>query len=510
MWIFKKYLLFFLVFLIFIVSVFAFPSINYTILADVNGSVVNRSYINIEVNVSDIDGLERVNIFLYDDSLSLIRETEFPSAIQTFTSPNYGVVSFSGTPLVTENSIIVGGDDGVLFQINKDNLSDTIHTFTATGGIASTPILSGGYIYIGDLLGYIYQLDANDISSLIATYDDSVSGRGFINSVVVSDGFLYTGNNLDGIVYKLNASNISQVMATFDATDSVTAPIIVSDTFVYAIDNSHFIHKLYAFNLIEQSKSSDIGGGFGELTIDGNYLYVADGGGIVRKLNASNLTQQFYFYNTGTQIATKPLIVEDYLYIGNYEPRLYQFNKTDLSLINDYVLGGASFTNIVYQYGNIYVSTGDNYISQFDANNISILINSYTSGIGDNFYPSLTADNNLFVAGSGGLIYQLSTQNISTPTITGLNMVQFNNLADGLYYFNASVNNILGENNFVELRNVKINTSFYVEIPMVPPLVGITGSVVYGGFSYSFLFAFSNIFFVIGLLLVFMGKDKIF
>jgi len=473
-----------IVFLICIIMALPFvasvlPSIGFSAFTDTNNSVLNRSFINIEIDVSDDDGLDHANIYLFDESFNLIREMFYSSAINTFTSPNYGVVSFSSAPLITDNYIFTGGDDGVLFQINKNNLSETISSFTATGGIVSKPIINDGYIYVGDLLGYIYQLDATNVSNIVAIFDDSGSGRGFISKMVVSGGYLYTGNNLDGMFYQLDANNISNIISSFTADDFITASPLLDSGFIYICDVSFKAYKLDATNIsIIISESASFGGCFGELTINDNFLYVADSGGIVRQLSKTNLSIQYSHYDTATQIATKPIIINGYFYIGNYEPRLYQFNATDLTqLINSFPLGGAPYVDIVFQYGDIFVATGDNYLLQFDPNDITSLKNSYTSGMSDNFYPTQTTDGNLFSVGSFGQIYQFSATNITTPLIGATNTVVFSNLADGIYYFNSSVTDIMGDSSITLTRTVQINTTEFFTPPIIPPIPPESGYI---------------------------------
>lgn len=262
--------------------------------------------------------------------------------------------------------------------ISPTNISTTIiNTFKGTANLGfydSSPVIGNGYLYIGE--------------------------------------FNYTGTTSAGLpppyVYQLNASNISQM-----------------------------INKVSLLCPAGEGLYYNGGGGFrGGGSISGNFVYFADKCGYLYKLNASNISKSYLFFNTSAASSydrticinyqcpfmRQPMVIyNESIFIANSDGTIFKINASDMTLQANYSTGNTQSGELSEWNGNIYVSL-------YNPKNVTLMFNyslnlkaefnmsqkGYATGgsvaTPDGVYVPTTAGYN---PASGGIMYRLNLTTLS-------------------------------------------------------------------------------------------------
>ena len=262
---------------------------------------------------------------------------------------NYSTTSSSiqSSPAVANGYVYVGTDNGDIYQLNASNISQNIANYTTGSFISSSPAVANGYVYVGNDNGDIYQLNASNISQYIANYS---AGGIVTSSPAVANGYVYVGSN-DNKLYQLNASNVSQLIASYTTGNEIRSSPAVANGYVYVGGVDGNLYQLNASNvsqLIANYSNSEYPI-YSSPAVANGYVYVGTnhGGGppgtnnYLYQLNASNVSQLianystgWTFSNTGFTSLSSPAVANGYVYVGNSNGDIYQFNASNISLSN--------------------------------------------------------------------------------------------------------------------------------------------------------------------------------
>jgi len=195
------------------------------------------------------------------------------------------------SPIIVENRLYIGSDNGNVYCINTENGSEIWRYHTAQA-VESTPAYSGEKIYVGSSDQYLYCLDAlgNSHGSTNQLWRFHTGGR-IEGSPAVVDDRIYFGS-WDGKFYCLSTTKGIEQW-NFTCRGAVDASPAVANKRVYIASFSSYPGE----------------------------------GGVIHCLFADNGTEEWN-YTAGYWIACSPTVVDDRLYIGSYDNNIYCFDAT--------------------------------------------------------------------------------------------------------------------------------------------------------------------------------------
>jgi len=104
-------------------------------------------------------------------------------------------------PIIAENKVFLGSNNGRFYAVNTSNGSDA-WSFDASSPIVSSAAYEGGKVFFGATDGWVYSLNAAN-GTLLWKYQTGGSIKG---APVVAEGKVFIGSS-DGYLYALNESN---------------------------------------------------------------------------------------------------------------------------------------------------------------------------------------------------------------------------------------------------------------------------------------------------------------
>jgi len=316
--------------------------------------------------------------------------------------------------VVNGGFVYVGGDNGILFQLNASNLTQIISSYNASGSIRTSPIVVSGLVYVGSDDGYLYQLNASNISSQISNYS---LGSQIAASPVIGAGFVYVGNN-NGYLYQLNESNISQIISSYNLGGSMCASPAIAQDYIYAGGYNGTVYQLNASNISQLISNYSIEVGIcSSFSVFNNFVYVGSENYNVYQLNASNVSELIAMFATGGVVQSSSAIADGFLYVGSDDGYLYQLNASNISeMISSFVAESAIYSSPALSAGFLYVGGTDGYLYQLNASNVSILFSKYYLDCAIYSSPAI-AGNYIYLGGTNGYTYQISAINVSLENI---------------------------------------------------------------------------------------------
>lgn len=226
-------------------------------------------------------------------------------------------------PVVAEDTVYVGADNGNLYAIDVSDGSERWQ-FETGQEIQSTPAVADGTVYFGSNDGYVYAVNAADGSEAwqYEAFDQVAS------SPVVRNDTVYIGSGIpsfiEGRVHALDRTDGSENWV-FNPDSSVpTRPVVRNGTVyigageVYAIDAAEGT-KEWEFSPI------NVGGNMA-LTMANGTVYCTHGTvGEISAVDASDGTKQWTFGTTGslenasdiTEEFSRPTVADGTVYLGS-------------------------------------------------------------------------------------------------------------------------------------------------------------------------------------------------
>jgi len=308
-----------------------------------------------------------------------------------------------GSPCVSDEYVYVGGGDNKIYQFSKDNVSNLIATFSIGDWIYNSGCtFDENYIYIGAEDDKFYQLDKNNISNMIASYQ---TGGDVDASPKIWGDYIYIGS-YDGNLYQFNKSNISNPIRNFTADGVIKGAIAIKDGYIFLTGNS-MLYKLNATNLSLINNVSFGGNTHASPAVKNGYVYFGQGN-ILYQVNESNITQNISRFDMGANARSygPPAVTSEYVYVGSYNGNnFFQLNASNISqkIAN---ISINTWNSPIATDDYVFISGTDGKIYQVNANNVSQIINIFTTG--NAIYGAMAlADGFLYVGSDDNSFYQL-------------------------------------------------------------------------------------------------------
>ena len=306
-----------------------------------------------------------------------------------------------GSPCVSDEYVYVGGGDNKIYQFSKDNVSNLIATFSIGGWIYNSGCtFDENYIYIGAEDDKFYQLDKNNISNMVALYQ---TGGDVDASPKIWGDYIYIGS-YDGNLYQFNKSNISNPIRNFTADGAIKGAIAIKDGYVFLTGNS-MLYKLNATNLSLINNVSFGGNTHASPVVKNGYVYFGQLNTLYQ-VNESNITQKIAEFNIGGSLYGPPAVTSEYVYVGSYNGNnFFQLNASNISqkIAN---ISINTWNSPIATDDYVFISGTDGKIYQVNANNVSQIINIFTTG--NAIYGAMAlADGFLYVGSDDNSFYQL-------------------------------------------------------------------------------------------------------
>jgi parallel beta-helix repeat protein len=311
------------------------------------------------------------------------------------------------SPAVVDDIVFVGSggqlfdDDGYVYALNATTGS-RIWNYTIIGGpVCSSPAVADGKVYIGSLDGNVYALDMLTGAPI---WNHSI-GILVISSPVVADGKVIIGSYDEGL-YALDASNGTIVwnaaIGCIDSSPSVANGKVYVGSYVpsgvYALD---VLTGDIVWNYMTPSGIS-----LSSPTIVDNVLYIGSTDEKIYALQASDGTL-LWNYTTLGAVYSSPAVADGIVYIGSVDSNVYALNATTGTVIWSFTTGGEVFSSPAVVDGIVYIGSNDSKLYALNASS-GELIWSYTIEnivwIPPASSPAI-ADGKLFVGSSDGKIY---------------------------------------------------------------------------------------------------------
>ena len=327
-----------------------------------DGSIRSSAVMN-ETNV--YFGNSAGNIYCLDRSGNLIWQYNTESAIVS-------------SPALSESSVIVINRDNVIFSLNNKTgeLNWKYETGTTLeskiGGwkyFAASPVISDNSVYVGSGDGYLYALDLEK-GTLNWKYQTSKRIRA---AGLVDGNTIYQPSN-DGHIHAVNRKNgkLLWKFATVGSNENPNDPFAPMKRGMYdrpSLKDNILIFgtrdgRTYAVDTKTQEKKWEFTYGSTWAmanTVEENTVYMGwSTNNVVCAIDIESGKEKWKIFN-GSHVYTKPLIIDESLYYGCADGKLYRLNKETGEKIWDYSVGSEIFSAPLDNTGTILFGSDDGY-----------------------------------------------------------------------------------------------------------------------------------------------------
>lgn len=294
--------------------------------------------------------------------------------------------AINGSALYDSGFIYVAGEGGVIYKIDDSTFS-TVDTYNTGGVLNGTPIIDGDYIYVVTESGRVFKITKSSMSNAGQV---DLYGQGIIvvssPSIDISRNYLFIGTGksevgtatIGGYIYKVDLSSLA--VTRHSGNGSYDNKLFVTNYYIYAVMNEGYYDPRigYFYNsLIEKIQISDLAIQnnvnissyltFSSPSADERYIYVASKDGYVYKFEQGDLGQNLTLidsYSIGNTFESTPIILGDYIYIGEAGTGLnIELYKYDMSAnsTTTYNIGSQMYASPVLYGDAVYLGVGSLY-----------------------------------------------------------------------------------------------------------------------------------------------------
>jgi len=239
---------------------------------------------------------------------------------------------YQSSPVLFGNKLIIGGDDGNLYVLNRNN-GKPIWKFKTNGLIRSTAAIDNGNVYFGDTEGIFYALD---LETGKEKWNFKINGQpldldtlGFdrkamLGAPVISDGKIIFGAR-DGFLYCLNAADGKKLWQVDHEVSWIISTVAVKDSFVVTG------------------------------TSDGRFIQAVN----------KNTGKQIWLFHTPKSTWCSPLINNNRVYEGCADGQLYCLDLATGNPVSRVATNGIVYSSPVLNDSLIYVGSDDGHLYAF-------------------------------------------------------------------------------------------------------------------------------------------------
>ena len=242
-----------------------------------------------------------------------------------------GIDYYVSSPVLTDELVIIGAPDGVLYALGRSDGSVKWRGRTE-GRIHSSPAIRNGTAVVGSFDGSVY---AFDLQSGARRWRFDTEGRGLesesvgydrrsiISSPAVTDSAVYIGSR-DGHFYAIDMATgkLRWRVAHDDGSWSISSPA-VADAVVYdASSDARFVHALSAATGEVRWKINTPGSVWSSPAVAGGSLFIGDNSGVLHSIDRTTGTERWSF-KAGGGIMSSPAVAGGVVYVGSSDGAIY-------------------------------------------------------------------------------------------------------------------------------------------------------------------------------------------
>ncbi|HMJ46465.1 MAG TPA: PQQ-binding-like beta-propeller repeat protein [Ferruginibacter sp.] len=146
-------------------------------------------------------GMSLVNGTIYVGAIPKVYAFNATTGTIKWITPTPVYTQFTSSPTVVDNSVFIGGEDGIMYAFNTANGSITWSKSLSYGSIVSSPVYKNGIVYVGGGDGKMYALQSN--TGNLVWQNSDASTQNIYSGPTLSDRAVYSGT-LGGKVVAMN------------------------------------------------------------------------------------------------------------------------------------------------------------------------------------------------------------------------------------------------------------------------------------------------------------------
>ncbi len=227
---------------------------------------------------------------------------------------------FSSAAIIKDDRIFIGSGDGHLYTLDASS-GELKWKFKTNKRIRATPFVSGGKVYQPGNDGFVYVIDKNN-GKLLWKFETE-------------------GASLDSKEFGFDRNSI------FDQVNIVKDQLIFGsrDGNAYSVNlNSKKINWKFSYGPTWAMTT----------TVADNTVYIGwSTNNLVCALDLSTGKEKWK-YKCGAQVYSKPLVVQNHLFIGSADGKLYKFKKGTGEKVWDYLIGSEIYSSPIHDNGVFY------------------------------------------------------------------------------------------------------------------------------------------------------------
>jgi outer membrane protein assembly factor BamB len=242
-----------------------------------------------------------------------------------------GIDYYVSSPAVTDDLVIAGAADGILYALARTDGSVRWRAQTE-GRIHSSPAIRQGSVFVGSFDGSVYAFDletgarrwrfdteGRSLESEPVGFDR----RSIVSSPAVTDSSVYIGSR-DGHFYAIDVrtGRPRWRVAHDGGSWSISSPAIDGGMVYDASSDARFVHALSAATGDRTWRSSTAGPVWSSPALTGRTMYVGDGSGAVHALDRATGRIR-WSYRTGGAVMSSPAVADGVLFVGSADGSVY-------------------------------------------------------------------------------------------------------------------------------------------------------------------------------------------
>ncbi|RKN81518.1 beta-alanine-activating enzyme beta-propeller domain-containing protein [Ulvibacterium marinum] len=239
---------------------------------------------------------------------------------------------FMASPVVFENSVFIGSGDGHLYVLDGKN-GKLKWKFKTNGRIRASPLIDSGTVYQPSNDGYVYVLDAGN-------------------------GNLLWNFETQGATYNPKDFN-------FDRSSICTQPQIRKGILYFGSRDGN----TYAVDLKTRKEKWNFSYGptwAMATTISNDAIFVGwSTNNLTCALDLENGTEKWQF-KSGGHVYTKPLVLDNGVYIGSADGKVYRLDKDSGERIWEYSVGREVYSSIIHDANTIFFGSDNGFFYAFE------------------------------------------------------------------------------------------------------------------------------------------------
>jgi outer membrane protein assembly factor BamB len=273
----------------------------------------------------------------------------------------------AGGVIAGMDKVFIGSENGELYALDAQT-GDLVWQSDVKGEIIAPPAIDSGIVVVNTVSGVVKAFNASDGKEVWRLEQEvpPLSLRGTSSPVIASGGVLIGGASGDLSVYLLDSGREGWTTSIGEATGSTELERVVD------IDSSPIVFgdKIYAISSRGNLTAIDLRSGrvvwkrqyssYRSIALAGNNIYITDVKGHIYSIGRINGLEQWSQLSLTNRGVTGPVIVGDYIVVGDFEGYLHWLNRETGEIVaQHHVDGSGIYATPVVVDGILYAESRD-------------------------------------------------------------------------------------------------------------------------------------------------------